>query len=56
MKEWEHHIAKEFNMSYCGVPLLAEWFFVDAEHACSCVKNQSRLQPCPECMKQLTTR
>lgn len=55
LAEWEKHVraAVEPTQSYCGVRLYSlDWAFVDARHALDSIAT-SRLQPCPECLKQI---
>ena len=57
MEEWEAHVSiadenenHRGSMSYCGVKIgWSEWYLIGKEHAISCVKNESRVQPCPMC-------
>jgi hypothetical protein len=54
MKEWEKHVAKEKGLAYCGAKISwFDWHLQDIEHAKSCVEQDTRIQPCPKCWKQI---
>ena len=56
VNEWEHHVIKvdkPLRVSYCGVKIGIEFALVDAQHAKQCVEQQTRIQPCPKCWKEI---
>ena len=53
MKEWEKHIRKNRDQAYCGAVIGFVWVFVDEEHARMSMEKESRLHPCPDCLKVL---
>jgi hypothetical protein len=53
MKEGQKHIRKKNdpNVSYCGANIYLEFALLDLEHAEGCIETESRIQPCPKCLK-----
>jgi len=58
LKEWEQHILhthqQKKGLSWCGETVAGQWNFQNLDHAAYCIINNSRIQPCPECVKVAT--
>lgn len=58
LKEWESHVIKNLDepiaKSWCGVALGGASFGLQgAEHARLCVEKETRVQPCPDCWREI---
>lgn len=55
LEEWEHHVIDEqfrnVNHSLCGVFVRPKDMPIQLAHAKRCIEQNTRLQPCPKCMK-----
>jgi len=57
LEEWECHVSKSgkgAGKSYCGVDIgWGVFYMADKEQAIACIKQETRIQPCPECYKKI---
>jgi hypothetical protein len=61
MKEWQRHVIKQSHEDgqpirptyWCGADYIHGFSFMDAQHAALSVDQEDRLQPCPDCAKEL---
>ena len=52
-EEWRSHVKHPgTGQAWCGQPIVG-FHLVDLEHAAGCVRKQTRVQPCGDCLAEI---